>query len=159
MQRNPIILAVLALSLNCRAPAPAQVTPDDGLGALLRSMVTDSLVGGGRRADQRYVAADAVSDSLLRGSGLAPTVLSDGEQLACPASTDANSKPVASEVGYIVRVDRTEQAPGVLHLKLTVSCTFIFRGDRRGFAQGSTWELRQLGEQWRVTSRFARWVT
>lgn len=159
MQRKPIILTVLALSLNCRAPAPVQAAPDDGLGALLRSMVTDSLVGGGRRSDQRYVAANAASDSLLRASGLVLTPFSDVRQLACPGSTDAASEPVASEVGYIVRIDRAEQVPGVLRLKLMVSCTFIFRGDRRGFAQGSTWELRQLDGRWRVTSRFARWVT
>lgn len=159
MRPTPIILTVLSLSLNCRAPAPAHAAPDDGLGALVRLMVTDSLVGGGRRSDQRYVAADAASDSLLRASGLELTPLSNARQLACPGSTDAGSEPVASEVGYIVRIVRTEPAPGVLRLKLTVSCTFIYRGDRRGFAQGSTWELRQLGGRWRVSSRFARWVT
>ena len=159
MQSKPIMLTLLALSLNCRAPEPAQAAPDDGLSALVRAMVSDSLVGGGRRSDQRYVAADAASDSLLRASGLVLTPQSDARQLACPGGTDADGEPVASEVGYIVRVDRTEEAPGVLRLKLTVSCTFSFRGDRHGFAQGSTWQLRQLGGRWRVTSRFASWVT
>lgn len=159
MQTKSIIVAILALSLSCHAPALAQPAADDGLGELLRSMITDSLVGGGRRSGQRYVAADAASDSLLRSAGLVLAPRSDAEQLLCPSSTDAAGQPVAGEVGYLVRIDRMRQAPAVLRLNVRVSCTFVYRGDRHGFAQGSSWELRQAGGRWRVSRTLDRWVT
>jgi hypothetical protein len=156
MQPTSIIVWGLALCLSCRAPVPAS---DGGFGELLRSMVTDSLVGGGRRPGQRYVPADAASDSLLRATGLVLTPPSETRKLACPSSTDTAGEPVTSDVGYVVRIDRTEQAQGVVLLDLTVSCAFIFRGEPRGFAQGSTWELRQIGGRWRVTRTLDRRIT
>jgi hypothetical protein len=159
MRPKASILIVLALCLNCRASTSAQPTPDDGLGELLRSMVTDSLVGGGRRSDQRYVAANAATDSLLRAAGFDLTPRSDAPRPACPSSTDSAGEPVAREVGYIVRVDRTEPAHGVLRLDVTLSCEFVFRGRPRGFAQGSIWELRQVSGRWRVNRTFGRRIT
>lgn len=154
-----VALTVVALSLACHSRVPDRSASGDGLGELLRSMVTDSLVGGGRRPDQRYVPANAVSDSLLRATGLPLTPRSERLTLACPGSTDAADSPVAGEVGYVVRIDRTEQAPGVLRLEVTVTCEFAFRGRRQAFAQAGTWELLRDGSRWRVNRTIDRRIT
>jgi hypothetical protein len=161
MRRSSILPVLFALSLGCRAAvqSAAQPAPDDGLGELLRAMVTDSLVGGGQRPDQKYVGANAASDTLLRAAGLVLGPRSDIPSLACPGSTDTAAGSVASAVGYVVRVDRLEQVPGVLRLGVTVSCAFVYRGEVRGFAQGSVWELRQVGGRWRIARTLSRGIT
>ena len=161
MRRNCTSLALLALFLGCRAPVPSRAQPvlDDGLGELVRTMVTDSLIGGGRRAGLRYVAADSASDSMLRPTGLNVTRRESARELPCPSSTDTAGLPVAREVGHVVRVDRAQPIPGILRLGVTVSCAFFFRGEQRGFAQGSIWELRHVEGRWRVTGTLGRWIT
>jgi hypothetical protein len=137
----------------------AQPTPD-GLGALVRQLVVDSLRGGGARAEEVLVAADSASAALLRladvpaaGAPLAPA-------LVCPGSTEADGRPAPPPVGYLVQAalavgtDTT-----VRQLRVTKSCRFRYRGRARNFAEGSAWELRREGGRWRVTATFDRWIT
>ena len=160
MRRPSILPTLLVLALACRGPAskPAPA-PDDGLGEVLHTLVTDSLVGGGRRAGQRYVATDAASDTLLQAAGLATASGSEASSLACPGSTDTGGVPTASTVGYAVGVDRAEQVPGVLHLHVTVRCSFIYRGRAQGFLEDGTWELRRADGRWRVARTLGRGIT
>lgn len=161
MQRNSAIVTLLVLSLGCRTSAvtPMQRAPDEGFGELLRTLVTDSLIGGGRRSGQIYVAADEPSGTLLQAAGLTVAPRVDGAALACPASTDASGKPVAGTVGYIAHADRAGQGSGALRLNVRVSCSFVFHGGGRSFGQGGTWELRRDGDHWRIARSLERWIT
>ncbi len=160
MPRRLLVPAALVLSLGCRvvAATPAQPAPDDGIGQVLRTLVADSLAGGGRRPGHVYVAADAASDTLLRAAGLAAATRVDTVGLVCPGSTDASGGPVAGEAGYVVRMGRARQASGALRLEVTVACSFVHRGEARRFAQGGTWDLARVSGRWRVTG-LSRWIT
>jgi hypothetical protein len=157
-----MIGAFVALTLGCHGPAAPPVSPapgDDGLGEVIRALVTGSLAGGGGRAGQLYVAADATSDTLLRSAGLAITSRADARDLACPASTDAGGGTAAGPVGYVVQVARTGQPSGVMHVRLVVSCSFIYRGRARNFAEMGTWELRRDGGRWHIVRALSRGIT
>jgi hypothetical protein len=66
---------------------------------------------------------------------------------------------VGGEVGYLVHVRRTPQPSGALQLEVTVSCSYVFRGNVRPFAQGGTWELRRLGDRWHIVGSLGEWIT
>lgn len=161
MQRFSIVTALLVLALGYRAPAAATIPPppDDGLGEVLRTLVIDSLVSGGRRPGQLYVAADAASDTLLRAAGIAVVRRADASELACPSSTDVAGRPTPDPVGYLVQVRRTTPASGTLHLEVGVSCSFVYRGKARRFGQGGTWELRRVGGRWHILALLNDWIT
>jgi hypothetical protein len=160
MQPYATILSLALLLLGCRGPAARPIAaPDDGLGEALRTLVVKSLVGGGRRAGQLYVAADTASDTLLRAAGIPIVPRADAPRVACPGSTDAAGEPTAGEVGYLVHVRRTPQPSGALQLEVTVSCSYVFRGNVRPFAQGGTWELRRLGDRWHIVASLGEWIT
>lgn len=161
MQRSLTIPTLLVLFLGCRGPAATPMPPaaDEGLGDVLHTLVVDSLIGGGRRSGQVYLAADRESDMLLRGAGIDLVPRVDASPLTCPGSTNAAGQPTPVAVGYLVRVRRVPQTSGALRLEVTVSCSFVFRGNTRGFGQGGTWELRRLGERWHIVDRLSNWIT
>jgi hypothetical protein len=127
---------------------------------VVRGLVADSLVGGGRRSGSVYTPGDAASDSLLREAGFAAEPLAGPRQPTCPGSTDKTGAPTGGAVGYIARVHReAESGPNVLRLDVTVSCSFIYHGAARGFGQGGTWELRLVNGRWGIARRLADWIT
>ena len=162
MRRCPMIGGLFALTIACHAPAAPPVSPapvDEGLGEVIRVLLPDSLAGGGGRAGQLYVAGDAASDTLLRSAGLAITPRADAPELACPGSTDAAGGPAAGAVGYVVRVERAEQPSGAIHVRLIVSCSFIYHGSAQNFGQMGTWEVRRDGGRWHIVRTLSRGIT
>ena len=137
----------------------AQPIPD-GLGVLIRQLVVDSLQSGGARAEAVLAAADSASAALLRSADVPTAAAPQPSALVCPGSTEADGRPVPPPVGYRVQValvvgtDTT-----VRQLQVTKSCRFRYRGRARGFAEGTTWELRLEGGRWRITAAFDRWIT
>lgn len=142
-----------------QSPAP-QPSRDDGFGDVVRGIVTDSLVGGGRRDGAVYEPADAASDRLLREAGFAAVPIAGPQRPVCPGSTDATGAPAAAPVGYIVRVHR-EAGPtsDALQLDVSVRCSFVYHGGGRPFGQGGTWELRLVNGRWRIARLVGDWIT
>jgi len=92
------LLALVGCGVAVRSVAAQQTSA--GPGALVRQLVVESLQGGGSRADMVLVAADSASAILLRMADLHPVVTPDPKGLVCPASTEADGRPVGSPVGY-----------------------------------------------------------
>jgi len=153
------LLVFMGCAASLRAVAAAQPTTD-GLGALIRPLVVDSLQGGGARAEMVLVAADSASAALLRLADV-PAVAAPGPKaLVCPGSTEADGRPAAPPIGYVVQVALATGADtSTQRLRVTKSCGFRYRGRLRGFAEGATWELRREGGRWRVAAMFDRWIT
>lgn len=154
-----LLLGLVTLVAHAASPFTLAAQKDaDGLGALIRELVVNSLQGGGARAGALFVAADSASATLVRLAdiSLAPRP----STLVCPGSTEADGQPSPSPVGYVVQL-ALAVAPDTTarQLQITKSCGFHYRGRVRGFAEGGTWELRRERGRWRATAAFDLWTT
>ena len=138
----------------------AQATPD-GLGALVRQLMVDSLqFGGGARVDMVLVAADSASTVLLRLADVRTVAAPAPQGLTCPASTEADGHRVAPPVGYVMQMTLATGADTTTReLRITKSCGFRYRGRYMPFAESGAWELRSDGGHWHVTATLYHWVT
>ena len=158
MLRISIVLSFLACRL--AAQTPEMPPPDSAFYALVRSLLLESLRGGGVRADQRLIPANPESRLLFRHMGITIDSLITSHELLCPGSTTADDRPVPSPVGYVVSVslaltdDRTAWRLGV-----SKSCTFVFRGNAHGFGEGGAWDIGRRSGAWRIVRALPRRVT
>ena len=152
------LLVVLGCAVAVRGVA-AQGTPD-GLGALIRQLMFDTMRDGGARDDMVLVAADSASAVLLRLADVHPEAAPGPKGLACPASTEADGRNVPPPVGYVVEVAITSGADTTTReLRITKSCAMRYRGSYRGFAEGGAWALRRDGDHWVIKTTLYLWVT
>jgi len=87
-------------------------------------------------------------------------VTPDPKGLVCPASTEADGRPVGSPVGYVIKAALAAGADSTKRqLEITKSCSFRYRGRFGGFAEGGAWELRREGGLWRVSATLSLWIT
>lgn len=131
------------------------------MAALIRGIVRDSLVGGGRRAGQTLlVQEDAATEGLLRAASVEFLHLSHVPAVVCPASTDSVGAPAPAPVGYVV-VATLGPGSDVTSRQLTVTktCTFRARGTPRGFVESGTWELRSERGRWVVGRTLSREIS
>lgn len=158
---NRLLLGALTfLGLGASLPAlDAQPMPN-GLGALVRELVVESLRHGGTRAGGLLVAADSASAAVLHLAA-APTESAPGPKaLMCPASTEADGRPSPPPVGYVVQAVLTVATDSTTaRLQVTKSCFFRYRGGGRRFGEGGTWELRREAGRWQVTASKDLWET
>jgi hypothetical protein len=154
-----LLLGLVAFVGYTEAPLALAAQPiPDGLGALIRQLVVDSLRGSGARAEAVLVAADSANAALLRLADVPAAPRPPA--LVCPGSTEADGRPAPPPVGYLVQVALAVGADTTTRqLRVTKSCRFRYRGRVRGFAEGTAWELRRAGGRWRVTATFDRWET
>lgn len=164
MRRLPAVgsrISALAALTLLGAPTAAQGarSADEGVAALVRVLVLDSLRGGGARPDQLFTAADTTTARLLRRAGLAVSAAGQSG-LACPGSTEADDRPVAAPTGYDVRVTVTRAGRTLRRIAVRKRCRFVYRGrGPRGFEQWGAWEARPIGGRWRVTRRLEMGMT
>lgn len=159
MARSHLGLVAVAGFATAVQATPA-VRPDTaGLGALVRQLVVDSLMGGGTRADAVLVAADSASAALLGLAGL-PAAAPEPAGLVCPGSTGPDGRPAPAPVGYVVRLALAAGADAaVRQIRVSTSCGFRYLGRGRGFREAGTWELRLRGGRWRLAGVRERSVT
>jgi hypothetical protein len=132
----------------------AQPLPD-GLRALLRQLVVESLQGGGARPEMIFVAADSASAKLLRLADVPAVVAPGPGPLLCPGSTEADGRPTAPPVGYVVQATLGTLADSMTRrLRVTKSCFYRYRGGGRPYAEGGAWDLRREDGRWRVVAAF-----
>ena len=139
----------------------AATSSSDGLGALLRQLVVDSLQrDGGARVDMILVAADSTSATLLRLADL-PTVAAPAPKpLLCPGSTEADGLRAARPRGYVVQVTFTTLADTTTReLRISISCSFRYRGSVLPFAEAAAWQLQRDGGRRRVTYTLYHLIT
>jgi hypothetical protein len=150
-----VIAIVSGRSLTAQSAAE---TADSELLRLVRTLVTDSVRGGGVRDGQLYAGRDSLSIALMRAAGIA--LDSSGAVGVCPGSTDSSNQQVPPPFGYSVIItlrpgsDSTTRALGV-----GKSCSFFYQGAKRGFAEMSTWEIRRTGAGWRIVRRLSWFIT
>ena len=155
-----LLLGVLA-SLGCTASARLSAQPlPDGLRALLRQLVVESLQDGGARPEMMFVAADSASAKLLRLADVPAAAAPGSGALLCPGSTEADGRPSAPPVGYVLQATLVTQPDTITRrLRVTKSCFYRYRGGGRHFAEGAAWDLRLEHEHWRVVAAFDLWET
>jgi hypothetical protein len=160
LNRLPLLGALSFLGFAASlSTLPAQVAPD-GLAAVLREVVVNSLHGGGTRADALLVAGDSASAALLRFAGVPAQATPGSEALLCPSSTDADGRPAPPPVGYVLRATLTVDIDSsTAQLRVTKRCRFRYRGGGRGFGEGADWELRRETGRWRVIGTSNQWIT
>ena len=130
-----------------------------GLSSEVRQLL-ESLQGGGVRAEMILIAADSASAELLRQADVPVTAAPAPAALLCPGSTEADGRPSAPPVGYVVQASLVLRPDGITRrFRVTKSCNFRFRGGGRGFAEGGAWDLRLDDGRWRVVAAFDRWIT
>ena len=158
-----IAVAPLGSAGGQQAPAPSV---PDGVLALLRTIVLDSLAAAGRRPGQSFVAGDSATGALLVAAHLdrdtAPAALP-----VCPRGTTKSGASVAAPVGFVISLTLQPVAKPVgWHLKVMKNCQMVERGKtdpHEAFGQGGEWAIRQVARQWaivRTTKKFLTpWMT
>lgn len=139
---------------------PTGVVTDPSLLRIARSIVVDSLFGGGHRQDEILVASDSTTATILNAAGLPLKLRDPGKPPICPGSTTNTGAQVPSPVGYsaYVQFRQTDDKNGWI-LRVHKGCQFIYHGRANGFAEGAEWEIRKVDEAWRVVRGLDRFVT
>jgi len=156
------LLGGLLVSLGCAASARAAAAQSlpAGLSALVRQIVVNSLQEGGARNDMVFVAADSTTGELLRLADVPTVAAPPPGPLFCPGSTEADGRPTAPPVGYVVHATLVTQPDTTTRrFRVTKSCFYRYRGGGHRFAEGAAWDLRLEDGSLRVVAAFDRWIT
>lgn len=160
MVRPLLAIVVLAACARTMPERPSVPASDGGLTALIRSLVADSLAGGGMRADQVLAPVDSSTAELLRRAGLTAATAHRATHLLCPGSTSVDAQPTPPPTGYWVRMTLTPGADSTLRqIHVSKRCRYRFRGRDQGFRESGTWELRLDGDRWRIARVLDRSIT
>lgn len=152
------LASVLAPSARAQLPTVPRVNE---LHKLIRPVVTDSLIGGGYRKGENFVAVDSTSLALLDSARVPAMSAERGRIIRCPNSGAPNNVGPQATLGYWVRI-RLEPTADNSGWLLTVykSCEFVYPGrEPSGFYEGGSWEIQKVNGTWRIVRPIDRVIT
>ena len=145
--RNFSLLVVMLFVSACSRTT--QAASRESLYPVLRSMVIDSVISGGRAPGDVFVAVDSSSRLLLRNVGVPLDTSIRSTQLTCPGSTDKDGRRPVGIHGYKVRLT-VEGTGDTLQVSVFKACAFVYRGRPRGFYQQIDYEVTLQSGRWRA---------